>query len=69
MTAKQIISETIESFSEKELNIVLAFVKFIENQSLPNNTLSMSNINNSLLSEYSLKEWLLSEEEEEWKDL
>ncbi len=69
MMTKQLISETIESLSEKELNIVLTFAKFIKHQSLSNDILSMSNVNNSSLSEYSLKEWLLPEEDEEWKDL
>lgn len=62
MSKKQLIQNMISDIPENKLDIVLSFLKFILQEE--------SEINNSLLSEYTLsKTWLSKEEDAAWKDL
>lgn len=62
MSKKQLIQNMISDIPENKLDIVLSFLKLILQEE--------SEINNSLLSEYTLsKTWLIKEEDAAWKYL
>lgn len=62
METKQMIEHLISQAPENKLDTILAFVKFV--------LLENEDVNNSLLSEPSLKkDWLRMEEDSAWQNL
>lgn len=62
METKQMIEQLLSQAPENKLDTILAFVKFV--------LLENEDVNNSLLSEPSLKkDWLRMEEDSAWQNL
>ena len=62
MSKQQLLEHLIADIPENELDIILAFVRFILHED--------PDINNTFLSEPSLaKDWLRKEEDDAWKHL
>lgn len=64
MEMKELILKEIEKIPERYLGEILDFIRFLESKTLK------EGIETAIASETSLKkDWLMSEEDEAWKDL